>query len=157
MIVYYGIEKKQEDGSWKLEAFDCGTPFRFRSEEEAETSAITCSPLYKKAQAIVEKLLTATKFEKETAMFSNYTYWTTKEIMLLIQESGGGDWRVKEIERHEDLHATPFGDTVKRIDGDLFEGSWDCSTSPTKKCHFNIKKDPACDGCLYCHGPEERK
>lgn len=116
MVIYYGIEIKQPDGTWKLEAFGCGTPFKFRSKSEAGIS-----------------------------MKVSLGYEPKQEL------------RVKEIERHEDWHSTPFGDIVTRIRGDIFQGTWDCKTSPTKKCQFNVVEDSACDNCLFCHGPEERK
>ena len=66
------------------------------------------------------------------------------------------DFKVEEHSRYEDIHATPFGIEVKKIKGDIYQGNWKCPTSPTKKCHFNVKEDPACDECLFCGEPEER-
>ncbi|MDB4330211.1 hypothetical protein N9948_00590 [bacterium] len=121
MVVYYGIEIKQTDGSWKLETWDGGEPCKWGSRGECEQSARICH-----------------------------------EVVPERHDNPSKEWRVVEIERHENLHATPFGHTVERLDGDIFEGSWDCEKSHTKKCHFNIKKDSACDNCLFCGEPEER-
>ena len=37
------------------------------------------------------------------------------------------------------------------------EGSWECPTSPTKKCWYDDQRDPSWDGCLFCSEPHERK
>ena len=34
---------------------------------------------------------------------------------------------------------------------------WSCDTSPIKVCQYNVDEDPACDSCIWCGDPEERK
>lgn len=34
---------------------------------------------------------------------------------------------------------------------------WYCETSPTKTCQYDEENDPACDSCIYCGDPDERK
>jgi hypothetical protein len=34
---------------------------------------------------------------------------------------------------------------------------WECPTSPVGCCVYNHIKDPALDGCIFCHQPYERK
>lgn len=36
-------------------------------------------------------------------------------------------------------------------------GTWECEKSPIDYCAYNIEDDPACDDCLFCHQPDERK
>ena len=36
-------------------------------------------------------------------------------------------------------------------------GEWDCKKSPVGLCVYHHFKDPAHDGCIYCHEPNERK
>jgi len=36
-------------------------------------------------------------------------------------------------------------------------GYWECELSPVKKCVYDVDNDEACDECIYCHMPEERK
>jgi hypothetical protein len=155
MVVLYGIEIKQEDGSWELEKFDCGTPFRWDDKEQCEQSARWARPEWHKAKEIIEKALEGS-VEKGSAKWINSVHWSSNKILDLLCEYGEPSWRVIELERNEDLHSTPFGHAVTRLEGDVFEGSWVCIKSPTNKCHFNVVKDSACDHCLYCGGPEER-
>ena len=42
-------------------------------------------------------------------------------------------------------------------ENDICIGSWDCEDSPIGVCVSNTFGDPACDHCLYCGGPDERK
>jgi len=35
--------------------------------------------------------------------------------------------------------------------------SWNCEHSPTSRCWYDEKRDPAWDGCLFCGDPHERK
>jgi len=39
----------------------------------------------------------------------------------------------------------------------FFLGSWECLHSPTGFCFYNTEHDSACDFCLLCGGPDERK
>jgi hypothetical protein len=34
---------------------------------------------------------------------------------------------------------------------------WECPDSPFGWCAYHFIKDPAHDGCIYCHQPQERK
>ena len=34
---------------------------------------------------------------------------------------------------------------------------WECPSSPFGWCAFHIIEDPANDGCVFCHQPQERK
>lgn len=34
--------------------------------------------------------------------------------------------------------------------------SWDCTTSPTDKCIYNVTEDPMKDFCLFCDDPMDR-
>lgn len=36
-------------------------------------------------------------------------------------------------------------------------GDWDCDKSPVGKCVYDIIEDSACDSCVFCHQPDERK
>ena len=38
-----------------------------------------------------------------------------------------------------------------------FGATWFCPTAPKMVCEYNELKDPACDTCLYCGEPDERK
>jgi len=39
----------------------------------------------------------------------------------------------------------------------LVFGIHECPKSPTHACVYNDEEDPSHDGCLFCHGPHERK
>ncbi|MBX9879671.1 MAG: hypothetical protein K2Y22_14530 [Candidatus Obscuribacterales bacterium] len=34
---------------------------------------------------------------------------------------------------------------------------WHCSASPITVCQYNVDEDPACDSCVWCGDPSERK
>lgn len=34
---------------------------------------------------------------------------------------------------------------------------WECKHSPLGYCVYDTEEDPACDECIYCRDPEERK
>lgn len=36
-------------------------------------------------------------------------------------------------------------------------GDWNCDKSPIGFCVYDIIEDPACDYCVFCHQPDERK
>ena len=36
-------------------------------------------------------------------------------------------------------------------------GGWSCEKSPFGTCAYDLDEDPACDECIYCGKPEERK
>lgn len=36
-------------------------------------------------------------------------------------------------------------------------GAYECPTSPTGRCIYDDRDDPAHDDCLFCHDPSERK
>ena len=40
---------------------------------------------------------------------------------------------------------------------DIMLGHWDCRESPTDKCAYDVTCDIACDHCLFCGLPDERK
>lgn len=49
-------------------------------------------------------------------------------------------------------------ETHLEIDGKWLTTSWwECADSPTGYCIYNPVDDPACDCCLFCGDPEERK
>lgn len=37
------------------------------------------------------------------------------------------------------------------------EGTWGCEGSPSGKCWYDARKDPAWDFCVFCGDPHERK
>lgn len=36
-------------------------------------------------------------------------------------------------------------------------GDWQCNKSPVGKCVYDSIEDPACDCCVFCGQPDERK
>lgn len=55
--------------------------------------------------------------------------------------------------RHE--LRTALGEHLGIIKAEL--GGWECQTSPTGQCVYNLDKDPAMDNCVFCGDPDERK
>ena len=43
-------------------------------------------------------------------------------------------------------------------EGDLYKPKeWKCNKKGQKYCEYEPYNDPACDGCVHCHQPLERK
>lgn len=60
---------------------------------------------------------------------------------------------LRDLSRDLVLHALP--DDIRK--GAIETGSWECPTSPLQVCAYDVDNDPACDDCLFCHDPDERK
>lgn len=78
------------------------------------------------------------------------------------QESAAGSVR-GEIMREELRAGRPFPHPARTpgddepVLGDLAFGTQPCPDSPAETCVYDRERDPACDFCLYCGEPDERK
>ena len=55
------------------------------------------------------------------------------------------------------IHSTPLGIVIQIKDG-LGVSTWSCDKAPKtiNTCRYDLKKDSACDSCIYCGQPMER-
>ena len=95
---------------------------------------------------------------------------TEDDPLLLIREEDVERWtwackqnhknaEVRSVFVKEDksCHYTPFGNHISVDRNGVGNGSWKCGKRWfSKKCQFDITKDPACDNCIHCSEPEER-
>ncbi len=42
-------------------------------------------------------------------------------------------------------------------ESEIIIGEWSCDKSPIDICVYDRIEDPACDYCVFCHQPDERK
>jgi hypothetical protein len=127
---FYRIEEKR-NGEWKELILNNGKPANFLTDKTLDQLN-----LYKK----------------------------TNEY--LAEREGTPVVEVRAVFDHEDLNSyfTPGGNYIKiiNIQKGLGEGSWHCKKRKAwfwekNNCQFKIKEDPACDSCVFCGEPEERK
>lgn len=71
------------------------------------------------------------------------------------------------IDMEEELDSLKFDIKQKKFDlifdatglqeSEIVIGEWDCDKSPIGVCVYDRVEDPACDYCVFCHQPDERK
>jgi hypothetical protein len=76
---------------------------------------------------------------------------------------GDGHYLCKECVHYEGFdriagqHEKARRDHPEVADFHFMEMGWDCPTSPTQGCVYDVENDPSWDFCLYCGDPYERK
>jgi len=88
-------------------------------------------------------------------------HWFTNHVMSLVipltLENAYAlyDYVGYNVLDHTTLHADNM--IFRREKARFLLGTWDCADSPYKVCVYDTWQDPACDLCVLCGKPDERK
>lgn len=101
-------------------------------------------------------------YEEEESIFeTKYLTMTDDEIRADLERERLEQERITQIKKEESEkkgkeQRLQYYLKLKEEFEPQWKG-WKCEKSPTGRCDYDTVKDPACDECIYCGEPSERK